>query len=131
MVTNTATAYFPAGKVSGQFLDNGRHLELDRELIFADGDLRVVVADDFVTDFNSVPRGLWNFFPPWEYPEAGVVHDWLYQHPGGRRRATIDAIHRRIMEIEGAGRIKRTLAYLGIRAGGNKPWDRYRAQGLQ
>jgi hypothetical protein len=40
----------------------------------------------------------------------------------------VDAIHRRIMELEGASRFLRTAAWLGIRSGGWKPWGEYRRQ---
>lgn len=125
-VVASITAHFPNGTVSGEFEDRGRRLTISRELVFVDGGLRVVVPVGFETDFNSVPRGLWNFFPPWEYPEAGVVHDYLYQFPAAFSRADVDAVHRRIMQIEGASRFLRTAAWLGIRAGGWKPWNTYR-----
>jgi Protein of unknown function (DUF1353) len=33
----------------------------------------------FQTDYASVPRLLWTFFPPWgRYGNAAVIHDWLY-----------------------------------------------------
>lgn len=122
--------HFPLGGVCGEFFDNGRRLRLTEELIYVDGTLTVSVPAGFYTDFNSVPRGLWNFFPPWEYPEAGVVHDYLYQHPGKLKRQEVDAIHRRICEIEGMGAFMRRMVYLGIRLGGGKPWGRYRDAGL-
>jgi hypothetical protein len=118
--------HFPNGDATGVFRSNGRRFILTRELIFVDGDLRVTVPAGFDTDFNSVPRGLWNFFPPWEYPEAGIVHDWLYQHPGACSRGEVDAIHRRILEIEGASKFFRTMAWLALRAGGWSPWGEYR-----
>ena len=37
--------------------------------------IKIEVKESFDTDFNSVPQGLWNLFPPTAYPEAGVVHD--------------------------------------------------------
>lgn len=39
----------------------------------------IEVPADFITNYASVPRGLWNLFPPWgEYAEAAVIHDYLY-----------------------------------------------------
>ncbi len=111
-----------------QFVDgsNGEKGLLLDKFIFIDGDEFVEVESGFLTDFNSVPRGLWNFFPPWQYPEAGVVHDWLYKYPNKRSRSDCDKIHKRIMELKGASRIKRNMAYIGLRAGGWKPWGKYR-----
>ncbi len=40
----------------------------------------IYVQAGFVTDFASIPRGLWNLFPPTgHYGKAAVVHDWLYR----------------------------------------------------
>jgi uncharacterized protein DUF1353 len=126
--------HFPLGTVTGRFGDNGKSLKLTEAFRFVDGDLVVDVAAGFVTDFNSVPRGLWNFFPPWEFPEAGVVHDFLYRSPGQLSRGQVDDIHGRIMEIEGAGWWLRRSARMGLRLGGWKPWRKYRkaeaAQGI-
>lgn len=39
----------------------------------------IIVPAGFDTDFASVPRGLWNLFPPdGDYVKAAVVHDYLY-----------------------------------------------------
>lgn len=39
------------------------------------------VPAGFETDFASVPRPLWNLFPPdGSYTAAAVVHDWLYRN---------------------------------------------------
>ena len=48
-----------------------------------DGDC-ISVPAGFVTDFASVPRPLWDVYPPTGlYGKAAVIHDYLYQH-GGR-----------------------------------------------
>lgn len=40
----------------------------------------ITVPFGFSTDFASVPRGLWNLFPPdGSYTAASVVHDWLFR----------------------------------------------------
>lgn len=120
--------HFPLGYVSGTFEHAGRRLILTRPFLYVDdGGVSIEAPAGFETDFNSVPRGLWNFFPPWEYPAAGVIHDWLYRHPGLRSRADCDAVHRRLMEIEGASAFLRRCAWLGLRAGGWKPWNQYRS----
>ena len=121
------TKHFPI-PLSGQFEDNGRRLILTSPLIYIDPDknLYIEVPAGFETDFNSTPRGLWNVFPPWSYPEAGVVHDWLYKTPGSFSRAQCDDIHRRILDLLGCPWIKRQAAWLALRAGGWKPWSNYR-----
>jgi hypothetical protein len=122
--------HFPLGGISGEFelAGNGRVLTLTEPFAFVDGDERIDVPAFFSTDFNSVPRPLWVWFPPWECPEAAIVHDWLYRYPEGRSRGDVDRIHRRIMEIKGERKSKRNAVYLGIRSGGWMTWNRYRKE---
>jgi hypothetical protein len=121
------TDHFPS-PLQGEFLNNGRCLMLTDNFLFVDGDTSILVPSGFVCDFNSVPRGLWNYFPPWEYPEAGVVHDFLYRYaPNDITRVEADQIHRRILEIGGASWVKRNLSYRFLRLGAGGAWDRYRA----
>lgn len=137
--------HFPL-HLAGEFSDDGRRLTLEHPFIFDDREngIGVRVPAGFQTDFNSVPRPLWGYFPPWQYPEAGVIHDWLYKAPNafweyvpesnGFRAPTrilsreeCDSIHRRILELKGCRWTKRQLAYAALRAGGWKPWNSYRA----
>lgn len=119
---------FPLGTVTGNFTRgfNGRSLSLTAPFRYLDTEQDITVPIGFVTDFNSVPRILWSAFEPSEYPEAGVVHDFLYRNPGTRTRQKCDEIHRRILECEGASKWFRVAVYLGIRSGGWLPWGKYR-----
>lgn len=91
----------------------------------------VVVPAGFTTDFNSIPRGLWNIFPPDEDGEAGVVHDYLYRygalsgHP--LQRVTADKTHREFVHMRHPAAWKESAMYWGLRLGGWKPWNAYRA----
>lgn len=127
-VLGTLDAHFPLGGIRGEFdlSSNGRTLTLTAPFAFVDSDRRIDVPSGCVTDFNSVPRPLWIWFPPWECPEAALVHDWLYRHPGTLDRGQVDAIHRRVMHIKGERKSKRIAVWLGIRAGGWVPWGEYR-----
>ena len=120
--------HFPLGDIHCEFpmAYHGRRIVLLAPFAFRDGDDDIVVPAGFLSDFNSTPRAVWWYFAPQEYPEAGVVHDWLYQHPDGRTRNQCDVIHRRILELTGCRKGKRVLAYLGIRSGGWVPWNKYR-----
>lgn len=109
-----------------EFTDHGRRARLLAPFVFRDGEEAYGVPEGFVTDFNSVPRFLWVWFAPWEHPEAAIIHDWLYQCPGVLTRQQCDAVHRRILEVNGMRASKRQMIYLGIRAGGWVPWNRYR-----
>ena len=114
--------HFP-NPLRGEFLKNGEEFILLDEFIYENGDTRIEVPKHFVSDFNSVPRGLWNIFPPWQYPEAGVVHDFLYRtHPEGFTRKQADQIHQDILKILGCPWIKRKASYRMLRWFGGGAW---------
>lgn len=113
---------FPLGPLAGEFYDNGRKLVLLRPFAFADGEVYIEVPAQATSDFNSTPRLLWRVFPPWHYPEAGVVHDYLYRN-GLLTRAEADAIHRRILELTGASWFLRHMAYRALRIFGGGAWQ--------
>lgn len=113
------------GELSGVFRDNGRRMVLTAVLSYSDGERVITVPPGFMTDFSSIPRGLWNVFPPWQFPQAGVVHDFLYAF-GGVTRGEADQIYLRILEALGCGWFKRRAAYLALRTCGWAVWRRYR-----
>ncbi len=130
--------YFPL-PLRGEIFNKGRRIRLLEPFIYQDKEkeLTISIPAEFESDYNSVPVGLWNIFPPWEYPEAAVIHDWLYKHPQGRYRTSesedvfltrpeCDAVHRRILELLGASWWKRQAMWAGIRVGGAHSWNRYR-----
>lgn len=97
----------------------------------------VDVPGGFVTDFASVPRGLWNLAPPDEFAKPAVIHDWLYfkgsvvssegdVEPITRMHA--DAIFRRALADTGVGKMRRWILWSAVRTGGGSRWQRYRAQ---
>lgn len=141
-----SAANFPL-PIDGKFCpDNPRRFKLDSDFVYDDPEagIKVVVPARFITDFNSSPRLLWWYFAPTDYPEAGLVHDWLYQHPDSFQRYYIkyyqepytpivpltrqecDAVHRRILELKGMRLTKRQLAYGTLRAAAWRPWNKYR-----
>jgi hypothetical protein len=95
---------------------------------------RVYVPAGLETDFSSIPRVVWAWFPKTQFPAAGVVHDHLYRHPyafvGGVRvrlsRGQCDDMWRRVLDLSGCRRTKRLSAWLGLRAGGWAAWNKYR-----
>lgn len=130
--------YFPL-PLRGEIFNKGRRIRLLEPFIYQDEEEGhiITIPAGFESDYNSVPPGLWNIFPPWEYPEAAVVHDWLYKHPQGLykpasedsitlSRREVDDIHRRILDLLGASFLKRQAMWLGIRAGGKWAWNRRR-----
>lgn len=98
--------------------DSGRKGTLLFPYVYRNDEVEVTVPAGFETDFNSVPRGLWNFLPPWEYPEAAVVHDYLYRNPELASRALADRTHRRVMIENGAPRWKAWTAWSALRSFG-------------
>lgn len=108
---------------------DGEHWQLLTPLLYLAESKRITtVPAGFVTDFASIPRGLWNLLPKnGKHDRAAVLHDWLYAH-NGVTRAQADALFREAMQADGVGRTSRTLMYLGVRAGGWRPWNSYRGQ---
>lgn len=127
----------------GQFLGHlglnyidGFHWSIQSPLSYDIGGLgsgrSVIVPANFVTDFNSIPRGLWNIFPPTQYGKSSIIHDWLYEggviterSPGSEgviewvfqpTKATVDGIYKEALGVEGCPTWKRTLMWLGVRS---------------
>ena len=114
----------------------------------ANSDVKVIVPIGFTTDFASIPRGLWNLFPPvgGKYDKAAVLHDWLYQNPVlfnysysytdpalgpdsiDLNRKECDAIFNEAMQVMEVGTWTRRLVWSGVRVGGWKPWNKYRSK---
>ena len=92
----------------------------------------LVVPPGFLTDFASIPRGLWNILPPiGKYDAGAVCHDKLYRDGAFDRRpidrGTADRVLREAMDVCGVGRLQRWLIYAGLRLGGWVVWHRYRS----
>ena len=89
----------------------------------------VEVPAGFSTDFASVPRGLWNLFPPdGPWTQAAVLHDALYSMQGdipkgrARSRKECDDIFRESMQVLGVPLWKRYTIYYAVRSFGWIPW---------
>lgn len=75
----------------------------------------IIVPSFFSTDFASVPRPLWNLFPPdGSYTPAAVVHDWLYRKTVFPR-SLCDAVFLEAMKACGTTWAERTVMYLAVR----------------
>jgi hypothetical protein len=109
--------------IDGKFT---RVVILDRAL-FYESDLigNVEVPVGFVSDGASVPRMLWNLYPPFgEYLEAAVVHD-LFCVLGHKGESPIDfkmaaKVFKEAMAVCGVSRWKRQKMYLAVRWFGPK-----------
>ena len=108
---------------------DGEQFQLLTPLIYraADKTLYAVPAG-FVTDFASIPRGLW-----WRYPKSGkwnraaVLHDYLYV-AGTRSRDQADALFLEALEACDVHWWTRRVFYQAVRLGGWKKWGEYRRQ---
>lgn len=82
------------------------------------GDKLIRVPDGFVTDFASVPRIPLAFTLFGGIGDrAATVHDWLYS-TGEVPRQEADEILKSLLEEEGAGTVRASLMYAGVRIGG-------------
>jgi len=97
----------------------------------------IAVPHGFVTDFASIPRGLWNIWPPMggKHGKSSVVHDRAYSTgyvsvtDGSVRHITrheADAIFLEAMGVAGVKRLSRRLIYWGVRLGGGWAWASHR-----
>lgn len=104
----------------------------------------ITVPAGFVTDFASIPWGLWNLFPPWgPHARPAIIHDFLYEtsgtglwamgnDPPGRyitretdyARAEADGVFREALQVVGVPGWRRTLMYRAVRAGGGSGWKK-------
>lgn len=97
---------------------NGRTMHLLDPVYYVeeeDGTYLVIkVPAGFETDFNSVPRFFWRFLGPWEFPQAAVVHDYLYREKIGCR-SEADEIHYKALVSLGCPQWKALGAWVALR----------------
>jgi len=110
-------------KIGSRFIDGKwtRVAVLEAEFIYDSPRFGLVqVPFGFESDGASVPRFLWNIYPPFgKYLEAAVIHDWfcVLGHAGTSPISSQDAakLFLEIMEVLGVGKWKRTKMYLAVR----------------
>jgi len=84
----------------------------------------ITVPAGFVTDFASVPRGLWNIVPRWgRHGEAAVLHDYLYDI-GVYTRKECDKIF--LVAMKECRAKKARIIWAGVRMGGWLAWRNHR-----
>jgi hypothetical protein len=87
-------------------------------LIYQGNKDEFTVPTGFTTDFASVPKILWPWFPPTGlYTKAAVLHDFHYITQDISRKDA-DGIFRRVMREEGVSKIRRYLMWFAVRIGG-------------
>lgn len=110
-----------------QPLDDGMHWVLVESFEYRigakDSGEIINIPKGFITNFASVPRGLWNIFPPWDkYGKAAVLHDYLY-HVKRFTRKRCDDIFLEAMEVLGVSKWKRLVIYYAVKLAGWKAWN--------
>ena len=87
---------------------------------------KFVVEKGFITDFASVPKVFWGFFPPDKnYAFAAVLHDWLYAtKPFSRKKA--DKVFYRAMVLYDIDEKVCKLFYYIVRLFGYYRWKKAR-----
>lgn len=105
--------------------DDGEYWVLANDLVFAirETGQRIVVPRGFVTDFASVPRVFWTFFPKHgEYTRAAIVHDFLYwQQKCSREQA--DELFDIMMDASEVDSTTRFTIYAAVRVWGDDAWE--------
>lgn len=87
---------------------------------------KVVVREGFDTDYASIPRIFWSFYPPdGSYCKAAVIHDRDYWEQDVEREAA-DATFLEGMEELGVPWARRQLIYRSVRAFGWLAWNNNR-----
>lgn len=81
----------------------------------------VKIPAGFVCDLNSIPRFLWFASTPTDYPEAGAVHDFLYDQQIPRDIA--DTVYLEILITLGMSFARAQARYRALRLFG---WAAYR-----
>ena len=110
-----------------QDIDGSRWIVLTPLIYKSKEKVLYCVPAGFETDLASIPRGLWNVLPKTgKWDKGGVLHDWLYRHPGSKSRGEVDDLLREACEACGVGAVARFLIWSGVRTGGWKPWNKYR-----
>lgn len=105
---------------------NAHEWQVEREFTYYIGKENsnefIVVPKGFITDFASVPRGLWNIFPPdGEYTQAAVLHDYMYsENLFARKRC--DEIFLEAMVVLNVPKWKRVLMFWAVRTFGGFCW---------
>jgi hypothetical protein len=128
------------GELIARQLPGGYRWEIWESFTYRIGDANsphlVRVPKGFITDFASIPRGLWNLWPPTagKHAKPSVVHDVCYvrgyiesdliQKKITRKDA--DDIFKEALAVAGCNWFTRQALYLGVRVGGSTAWNNYR-----
>lgn len=94
--------------------------ELHEEYSVKSEHMSFTIPKGFCTDLASVPKALWNLYPPFGlYTGAAVAHDYLYRTKQMRvTRKEADELFKEQMLLAGVDSQQAQLMYLAVRAFG-------------
>lgn len=99
-------------------MGDGKHWELTEDFSWSDDCDVITVPTGYITDFASVPRLFWLFFPRYgKYTKAAVIHDYLYSEGIGTKDRA-DAIFYHSMLTLGVNAFKAWVMYQAVSMGG-------------
>ena len=96
----------------------------DMEYVIGSTRERISVPKGFVTDFASIPKGLWSIglSPHGQYSRAALIHDYLYWSQGCTR-AQSDRLLVIAMKESNVGGFDEFVVYQGVDRGGEGAWN--------
>jgi hypothetical protein len=95
----------------------------DMVYILGETDISITVPKGFVTDFASVPKGLWSFglSPHGKFSKAAIIHDYLYWTHACTREQS-DMIMLIAMKESQVESVDQFALYEGLDMAGNPAW---------
>ena len=85
---------------------------------------RITAEAGFITDFASIPRLFWSFYPKMGiHSGPAIIHDLLYINQS-RTRAESDAIFLEALGVMKVPYLRRHLFYAAVRVGGWIYWNK-------
>jgi hypothetical protein len=106
----------------------GRTYVLDRPLVYRSVRYGTLIAPrGFECDLRSIPLGGLGIARPTDYPQAGVIHDWLY-HTGRLPREDADRVYLEALLVLGCPAFAARIEWFFLRLFG---WRAYRAGGCK
>ncbi|WP_429098079.1 DUF1353 domain-containing protein [Aeromonas veronii] len=98
-----------------------KNWELHEEYYVKTSRVSFIIPKGFLTDLASVPKIVWNIYPPFGlYTGAAVAHDYIYRTPQMRQtREEADAVFLELMHLAGVRDTKAQLMHLAVRAFGS------------
>lgn len=101
---------------------------LEAPLVYISGKDEYVVPRGFTSNLASVPRVFRSVATPWQQSaRAGVLHDAFYRGLFKLSRREADALYYEALRSEGVNRVRAYLQWVGLRIGGWRAWNRWRA----